>query len=238
MTKNLNIRLEDEIFDTFTQYCESNRYSKTEILKDYIQRLINGELQPFCNDGNDSVMIPPTQKLDEAIANHPKLKTLEDRLEGLIELVESRLGNDDVTQGNATMNNDSVMTSNDVSLQNKPSEDSLEGGLNENQVLEVIERETPIKEAITEDLPEATRGDIPEPTDIQGIQDKGVDEVEQAIAKLRKLTARELKELVSIINGKKSKTITNYRGNKDDHLKAILESLKGEGKELILEALN
>ena len=144
MARNLNIRLEEEIFDQLTKYCQTNKISKTEILKDYIQRLIKGEIQPLCNYGNDSVMLSPTEGLEEIIANHPKLKTLENKLENLIELVESKLCNDTVMQidvsnsnenveqyndttdkRNNIMTSNAIMTDDDKSLRNSPIEEEI-----------------------------------------------------------------------------------------------------------------
>ncbi len=245
MTKNLNIRLEDKTFEAFTEYCKATRSSKTDILKDYIERLISGELKPFYNDSNDGnaftnvITSNASNDIEEAIANHPKLKALEDKLKGLIELVESKLCNDAVMIDNDDgMTDNSVMISNDISLQNESSEDSLQGGVKEIQALEAIEEPTPLETAKTEEKSESEPSEVPEKPPTTEIQDNGgEDRIETAIAKLEKLSFRELKSLVSVVNSKKPKTISNYRGNKEAHLGAIREGLKGEGKDLILEAL-
>lgn len=171
MTKNLNIRLEDETFEAFTQWCNSNRYSKTEILKDYIEKLISGEIQPLCNASND---------IGEAIANHPKITAFEDRLEGLESTLNQLLVTLSVNlsesvmtcnESNALANNnpiitdndsndvrkdndkEPIITDNDTALPNQPSENALEAPLNENQGQSPLEATQPVIEAKSDNMP-------------------------------------------------------------------------------------
>lgn len=128
MTKNLNIRLEDETFEAFTQWCNSNRYSKTEILKDYIEKLISGKIQPSSNasnDGNDmgfAITSNASNDMGEAIANHPKITAFEDRLERLestlnqlVATLSVNLSDNVMTcnESNASANNTPIITDND-----------------------------------------------------------------------------------------------------------------------------